>query len=355
MTIYLVRHAKAGDRSQWQLDDWLRPLSRAGRSQARALLDVLHDARFDRVLSSPYLRCVETVAPIAAARRLAIEPDDALAEGGDLDSVFAIVRKHIGTGALALQSRRRDPGGAVEPRRRRYRPGAGSTLPEGLHLGARGRTRHRDHVGAVRSAAAGPGRVSTAPRPVPEVEPIETLAALLDVLAAGVVYDDEEDVDLLAHALQCAHRLRASRARRCRAAGRRPRPRHRHHAPAHAPERHARIGADAVRGPARRPGRPARERARRGQALPRSRRRVVPRRPVFAQHRDPRGAGRPARRTRGPRPSRVVATSRRSSRCAGPTTKPRFPAQWFPTSIPGAPRSWASSGRTDPNALIQTL
>jgi len=100
MTIYFVRHAKAGDRSLWRQDDWLRPLSRAGRAQARGLLDLLSDARFDRVLSSPYLRCMETVAPVAGARRLAIEPDDALAEGGDLDSVFAIMRKHIGTGAL---------------------------------------------------------------------------------------------------------------------------------------------------------------------------------------------------------------------------------------------------------------
>jgi broad specificity phosphatase PhoE len=100
MTIYLVRHARAGDRSLWRQEDWLRPLSRAGRSQARGLLELLADAHFDRVLSSPYVRCIETVAPIAGARRLAIEPEDALAEGGDLDSVFAMIRKHMGTGAL---------------------------------------------------------------------------------------------------------------------------------------------------------------------------------------------------------------------------------------------------------------
>jgi broad specificity phosphatase PhoE len=100
MAIYLVRHAKAGDRTLWRQDDWLRPLSRAGRAQARGILDQLSDAQFDRVLSSPYVRCIETVAPIAGARRLAIEPDDALAEGGDLDAVFTIIRKHIATGAV---------------------------------------------------------------------------------------------------------------------------------------------------------------------------------------------------------------------------------------------------------------
>jgi 8-oxo-dGTP diphosphatase len=100
MTIYFVRHARAGERGAWRRDDWLRPLSGAGRSQARGLLALLHDARFDRVLSSPYVRCIETVAPLAGARRLAIEPDDALAEGGDLDSVLAIIRKHIANGAV---------------------------------------------------------------------------------------------------------------------------------------------------------------------------------------------------------------------------------------------------------------
>jgi 8-oxo-dGTP diphosphatase len=100
MTIYLLRHAKAGDRSRWRQEDWLRPLSRAGRSQARGMIDLLADARFDRVLSSPYLRCLETVAPIGGARRLPIEPEDSLAEGGDLDAVFAIIRKHMGTGGL---------------------------------------------------------------------------------------------------------------------------------------------------------------------------------------------------------------------------------------------------------------
>lgn len=100
MTIYLVRHARAGERSSWRNDDWLRPLSGAGRSQARGLISLLRDERFDRVLSSPYVRCLETVVPIAGARRLSIEPEDALAEGGDLDAVLSLVRKHMAAGAL---------------------------------------------------------------------------------------------------------------------------------------------------------------------------------------------------------------------------------------------------------------
>jgi predicted HD phosphohydrolase len=78
-------------------------------------------------------------------------------------------------------------------------------------------------------------------------EPFATLDALLDVLEASAAHADEEDVDLLAHALQCAQRLRrvAPDDIELQVAGL-----------VHdigtalvpdAPDRHARIGADAVR------------------------------------------------------------------------------------------------------------
>lgn len=100
MTIYLVRHAKAGERGAWTDADELRPLSGRGHMQARGLIDVLGDARFERVLSSPYVRCMETVVPIASVRRMAVELSDALAEGASLDEALALVRKHAGTGAV---------------------------------------------------------------------------------------------------------------------------------------------------------------------------------------------------------------------------------------------------------------
>jgi 8-oxo-dGTP diphosphatase len=100
MSIYLVRHAKAGDRAQWRDADWLRPLSRAGSAQARELITVLQGARFERVLSSRYVRCMETVVPVAGARGLAVEVDGALIEGADIDTTLMLVRKHLATGAL---------------------------------------------------------------------------------------------------------------------------------------------------------------------------------------------------------------------------------------------------------------
>lgn len=89
--ILLVRHAKAGDRERWDAPDDHRPLTAKGEAQARALVDLLARYEIERVLSSPYLRCTQTVAPLAAARGLAVEPCDDLAEGEGQAGV-AVVR-----------------------------------------------------------------------------------------------------------------------------------------------------------------------------------------------------------------------------------------------------------------------
>jgi 8-oxo-dGTP diphosphatase len=81
MTLLVVRHAKAGDRDAWEAPDELRPLTAAGRAQADGLVDVLRDFDIRRVLSSPYVRCTQTVEPLAARVGLAMEPCAELAEG----------------------------------------------------------------------------------------------------------------------------------------------------------------------------------------------------------------------------------------------------------------------------------
>jgi broad specificity phosphatase PhoE len=82
-SVYLVRHADAGSRQTWRGPDDRRPLSEDGRRQARGLVDLLASERFDRVVSSPSLRCVQTVEPLAEARRVAVEEDARLLEGHD--------------------------------------------------------------------------------------------------------------------------------------------------------------------------------------------------------------------------------------------------------------------------------
>lgn len=81
MTVLLVRHAHAGDRSRWAGDDRHRPLSAKGRGQAEALVDTLRDFPIDRIVSSPYRRCLESVEPLASSRGLAVEDHEELAEG----------------------------------------------------------------------------------------------------------------------------------------------------------------------------------------------------------------------------------------------------------------------------------
>ncbi len=98
MAVLLVRHAKAGDREKWEEPDDLRPLSPKGEAQAELLVATLAGFDIARVLSSPYLRCSQTVAPLAAARDLAVEPCDDLAEGEGRAGV-ALARSLLGAGS----------------------------------------------------------------------------------------------------------------------------------------------------------------------------------------------------------------------------------------------------------------
>jgi phosphohistidine phosphatase SixA len=84
VNLLLVRHADAGERSGWTGPDLLRPLADHGRVQARGLVALLGD-RFaiGSIVSSPSVRCIETVAPLAAVLELDVTVDTALAEGAD--------------------------------------------------------------------------------------------------------------------------------------------------------------------------------------------------------------------------------------------------------------------------------
>ena len=79
--VYLVRHSEAGARGRWVGPDRGRPLSEAGRRQAARLVEVFAERPVARLLASPYVRCVQTLEPLAAARGLPIEECEELAEG----------------------------------------------------------------------------------------------------------------------------------------------------------------------------------------------------------------------------------------------------------------------------------
>ncbi|MEA2581048.1 MAG: 8-oxo-(d)GTP phosphatase [Actinomycetota bacterium] len=89
--VFLVRHGKAGSRSEWEEDDRLRPLSKAGREQAEAIARTLSDEGVTRIESSPYVRCVQTVRPLSLVLGVSVQPREELAEGEDVDGAWARV------------------------------------------------------------------------------------------------------------------------------------------------------------------------------------------------------------------------------------------------------------------------
>ena len=87
----MVRHAKSGSRSQWSGDDRLRPLTKKGQKQAEALVDVFEPFPISAVYSSPYLRCVQTVQPLAKALKLPLKQTPSLGEGKGLSGAMQLM------------------------------------------------------------------------------------------------------------------------------------------------------------------------------------------------------------------------------------------------------------------------
>jgi 8-oxo-dGTP diphosphatase len=91
LSIFLVRHAKAGSRHDWDGDDMERPLSKNGRRQADALAERLRGEPVTGLWSSPYVRCVQTLEPLGRALGLDVVAEKRLAEGTRLEDVLALL------------------------------------------------------------------------------------------------------------------------------------------------------------------------------------------------------------------------------------------------------------------------
>jgi 8-oxo-dGTP diphosphatase len=97
--VYLVRHAKAGERRVWIGDDTSRPLSKHGWRQSRAVAERLAGKGVSTIYSSPYLRCVQTVEPLAELIGTTIRIDDRLAEESPFEPVLDLLGE-IDSGAV---------------------------------------------------------------------------------------------------------------------------------------------------------------------------------------------------------------------------------------------------------------
>jgi CHAD domain-containing protein/phosphohistidine phosphatase SixA len=94
------RHASAGDRTLWDGDDRERPLDERGVRQAAALVPLL--VRFEPALivTSPYLRCRQTVEPLGEALGCAMEVREELGEERQFTDGAALVASLVGTTAV---------------------------------------------------------------------------------------------------------------------------------------------------------------------------------------------------------------------------------------------------------------
>jgi phosphohistidine phosphatase SixA len=92
-TLFLLRHAHAGDPEKFTGNDDLRPLSDKGHRQSERVGRLLAsaDEAPDLLVTSPRVRAEETARDVAAALGVGVKVDRRLAGALDADTVASIV------------------------------------------------------------------------------------------------------------------------------------------------------------------------------------------------------------------------------------------------------------------------
>lgn len=96
LRVRLVRHGRAEKRSRWDGPDALRPLTAEGLRHAERVGAQLARSRPDRLLASPFLRCRQTLEPLARRLGLAVEPRAWLAKGESPRKAADLLRRERG-------------------------------------------------------------------------------------------------------------------------------------------------------------------------------------------------------------------------------------------------------------------
>jgi 8-oxo-dGTP diphosphatase len=78
--IVLVRHGRAGKRSDWRGKDRERPLDQLGVEQAQRLVELLAHFGPDRIVAADLVRCAQTVKPLAKHLGLDVRTDPAFSD-----------------------------------------------------------------------------------------------------------------------------------------------------------------------------------------------------------------------------------------------------------------------------------
>lgn len=116
-TLYIIRHAWAGDRDERRYpDDAQRPLTPEGRKRFRACIKKLAERGFapSVVATSPLVRCQQTAAVVCEIVAGCLTPDERpeLAPGGDWQPLVAwsAVRQSAGAEEIAWMGHAPDVG-----------------------------------------------------------------------------------------------------------------------------------------------------------------------------------------------------------------------------------------------------
>jgi broad specificity phosphatase PhoE len=98
--IYLLRHAHAGNKRTWSGPDDRRPLSATGRREADGLVRQLGAYPITTIVSSPALRCLQTIQPLADRRRLPVGQDQCLRVDAEVDQAATLLFRPDLNGAV---------------------------------------------------------------------------------------------------------------------------------------------------------------------------------------------------------------------------------------------------------------
>ncbi len=92
-TLFLLRHAHAGDSGRWTRDDALRPLSDKGRRQSERIGRMLAaiDEAPDLLITSPKVRAAQTAEIVGAALKIPVVEDPRVAGSLDAERVGEIL------------------------------------------------------------------------------------------------------------------------------------------------------------------------------------------------------------------------------------------------------------------------
>lgn len=98
--IHLIRHGSAGTPKQGDPKDRDRELSATGKRHAATIGRRLSRIPVERIISSPYIRCRQTLVPLDDMLSIGIEEDERLAEAGKLKDTMALISELRGQAAV---------------------------------------------------------------------------------------------------------------------------------------------------------------------------------------------------------------------------------------------------------------